>query len=129
MDPLPSIVRRYIAAYNAKDVEALLECLTEDVVFENLPGGSTTARVKGKAAFAELAWQSAGLFSERKQLVKACIAAGPRVAIKVDYRATAAVDLLSGWAAGQTIQLEGASFFTMRDGRIAELTDISSPAA
>lgn len=125
MDPVPEIVQRYIAAYNAQNVEAMLACLTDDVRFENLSDGTVTAATTGKEAFARLAGQSVGLFSEREQVVEGCIAAGPRVALRIRYSATVAADLPNGWRAGQQVGLQGASFFTLRDGLIAELADIS----
>ncbi|AWK85463.1 nuclear transport factor 2 family protein [Azospirillum thermophilum] len=125
MDPVPEIVQRYLAAYNAQDVEAMLACLTDDVRFENLSDGTVTAATAGKEAFARLARQSAGLFSEREQVVEGCIAAGPRVALRIRYSATVAADLPNGWKAGQQVGLQGASFLTLRDGLIAELMDIS----
>ena len=125
MDTLPTIVRRYLDAYNAKDMDALISCLAEDVVFENVSGGTVTASTNGRAAFGELARQSVGLFTEREQVVTNCIATADRVAIRIAYRAVVAADLPNGWKAGQSVALDGASFFRLRDGRIAEVVDIS----
>jgi steroid delta-isomerase-like uncharacterized protein len=125
MDEVPAVVRAYLEAYNDKDVDALVACLADDVVFESVSGGAVTARASGREAFADLARQSAALFSERRQAVSDCIAAGNRVAIKVDFHAVVAGDWPNGWKAGETLSLKGASFFTLADGHIAEIVDIS----
>lgn len=125
MDHVPDILSRYIEAYNAKDLPGLLACLTEDVVFENWSGGELGARCEGRDAFEALAGQSLHLFSERRQTVTNCIDAGQRVALKIAYRATIAADLPNGWKAGQVVSLTGSSFARLKDGRIAELIDLS----
>lgn len=125
MDPVPPVIRRYLEAYNGFDVDTLVACLTEDVVFENVSGGQTSVRTQGRPAFMELARQGIAAFSAREQRVTNCIAAGSRAALRVSYRATVAADLPNGWTAGQVIALDGASFFTLRDDLIAEVVDVS----
>lgn len=125
MDTLPAVVRRYLDAYNASNIDELVACLTEDVVFENVSGGETNVRTTDRAAFEALARQSVHLFREREQTVTNCIAVADRVAIKVHYRAVVAADLPNGWRAGQAVDLEGASFFRLSGDRIAHVVDLS----
>ena len=73
---------------------------------------------------AALARQSASLFRSRQQRVEACIAAGPRAALVIDYRAEMGPDATAGFTPGQTLVLKGTSFFAMRDGRIVEVMDV-----
>lgn len=119
------MIRRYLDAYNGFDVDALVACLTDDVVFENVSDGQTNARTQGRAAFEGLARQGASAFSAREQRVTNCVAAGMRAALRVSYHATVAADLPNGWTAGQVLALEGTSFFVLRDGLIAEVVDVS----
>lgn len=125
MDPIPPAVARYLAAYNALDVDAMLDCLAGDVRFENVSAGTVTVRSDGRDAFRQLAEQGAAAFSQREQRPTACIAAGDRVALRIAYRATVRSDLPNGWKAGDEIALTGASFFRLAgDGAIAEIVDI-----
>ena len=122
---IPSIVQRYIDAYNARDVEAMLATMTDDVRFENVtnPGGSLV--IEGKAALAELAEQSAAAFSQRRQTVRGAVVTLERVALDLDFEATCAIDMPNGWKAGETVMLRGASFFELRGNLIASIVDFS----
>jgi steroid delta-isomerase-like uncharacterized protein len=122
---LPDVVARYIAAYNRKDVDALLDCLAGDVRFENVSNAGGSMAVEGKAAFAELARQSAAAFAEREQIVRRAVVSGDEVAVEIGYRATVAADLPNGMKAGQVLDLRGVSFFRLEGGRIAEVVDFS----
>lgn len=125
MTPLPDIVRAYIEAYNARDVERMLACLADDVVFENVAGGVPTARAEGREAFAAMARRAASVFRERRQTVTAVVAAGDRTAAQIEFRAVVAADLPNGWTAGQEIRFGGASFFRTAGGLIREIVDVS----
>jgi hypothetical protein len=125
MDKVESVILNYIGAYNAKDVDIMLGCFTDDVHFVNKSGDTISVEVHGKQAFRELAQQSLGFFSERHQSIENCIALGNHVTLRIAYRAVVATDLPNGWRAGQAIELSGISLFTLADGRIAKLVDIS----
>lgn len=122
---LPDIITAYIAAYNAKDVDAMLATLSDDVRFENVSSGETTHVTEGKDAFAQLAHRGVTLFSERRQTVTNVIAGGDRVAVEIDYHAVVAIDLPNGWKAGDVVDLTGKSFFRLWDGLICDIVDIA----
>ena len=46
---LDEIIRRYIASYNDRDIDAMLACVTDDVVFENISNAGQSMRLDGKA--------------------------------------------------------------------------------
>lgn len=125
MDQVPAVVAHYINAYNEMDVDGMLRCLSDDVHFINRSNGEISAETNDIEAFGTLANQGVALFLRRKQSVTNCIAIAGHVTLRVDYTATIAVDLPNGWKAGQSIELEGASLFTLRNDKIAELVDIS----
>ena len=56
---LPDIIQRYLDAYNRRDVEALIACVSETVVFENVSNATPSLRIDGRDAFARLAAQAA----------------------------------------------------------------------
>lgn len=125
LEPLPDIVARYIHAYNTLDVDGLVATMTDDVVFENISNTSNPTRTHGKAALEKLARGTATVFQSRHQLVTDAVVSGDQVALVIKFEAVVKRDLPNGWRAGQTLSLVGASFFTLRDGLIAHVIDLS----
>ena len=125
MDSVPTIVARYIDAYNRMNVQAMLDCLSDDVRFINRSNGETTNETHGIEAFRALAEQGVQLFAEREQTILDCIAIDDRAAVRIGYRAKVKADLPNGWKAGQEIEMTGTSFFMISDGKISEVIDAS----
>ncbi|AMW35819.1 hypothetical protein AY555_10605 (plasmid) [Haematospirillum jordaniae] len=122
---LPTAVVGYIDAYNQKNVPAMLETLSDDIVFESVNGGIAGLSLAGKEAFTTLAEQSIRAFSVRSQSVRHAVVGHDAVALEVDYAAIVAADLPNGWKEGQRIDLRGVSFFELRHGLICRLTDFA----
>ena len=118
---IPEIIRRYLDAYNARDIDALLDTVNDDVVFEHVSNEADPVRVEGKAALGHLARQSAASFSSRRQTVRTCVATAEAVAIEVEFEATPAVDLPNGWKAGEQVRLRGG--VVLHDPRRADCGD------
>ncbi|QXT35823.1 nuclear transport factor 2 family protein [Sphingomonas sanguinis] len=121
---LPAIIQRYIDAYNRKDAAALVACVGDDVVFENVSNSGQSMKIKGRAAFAELAEQAATMFATRHQTITNAVVDGDRVAMEVDWTGTPAVDLDS-MKAGEPVAMRGASFMTIREGLLTRIVDLS----
>ena len=125
MDSVPTIVARYIDAYNTMNVQAMLDCLSDDVRFINRSNGETTNETHGIEAFRALAEQGVQLFAEREQTILDCIAIDNRAAVRIGYRAKVKTDLPNGWKAGQEVEMTGTSFFMISEGKISEVIDAS----
>ena len=125
MDSVPTIVARYIDAYNRMNVQAMLDCLSGDVRFINRSNGETTNETHGIEAFRALAEQGVQLFAEREQTILDCIAIDDRAAVRIGYRAKVKTDLPNGWKAGQEVKMTGTSFFMISKGKISEVIDAS----
>ncbi|MFC3528846.1 nuclear transport factor 2 family protein [Paracoccus mangrovi] len=125
MDSVPTIVARYIDAYNGMNVQAMLDCLSGDVRFINRSNGETTNETHGIEAFRALAEQGVQLFAEREQTILDCIAIDDRAAMRIGYRAKVKTDLPNGWKAGQEVEMTGTSFFMISEGKISEVIDAS----
>ena len=125
MDSVPTIVARYIDAYNRMNVQAMLDCLSDDVRFINRSNGETTNETHGIEAFRALAEQGVQLLAEREQTILDCIAIDDRAAVRIGYRAKVKTDLPNGWKAGQEIEMTGTSFFMISEGKISEVIDAS----
>jgi len=127
MDPVEqrSVVDRYLAAYNAFDIDGMMATVHHDVEFKNVSGGVVNARASGEREFRQLAERSKELFSSRNQTVRTFESHDDRALIEVAYEAVLALDLPNGMKAGETLRLDGRAEFVFRDGRIYRLTDYS----
>ncbi|WP_324132414.1 nuclear transport factor 2 family protein [Bosea sp. (in: a-proteobacteria)] len=121
---LPTIIQSYLDAYNRKDVSALVDCVSEAVLFENVSNACKSLKIEGREAFAELASQAATMFASRKQTVRTAVVDGGKVALEVDWTGTPAVDL-GPMKAGVEVSIRGASFMTIADGKLARIVDLS----
>lgn len=120
-----ALIERYIAAYNAFDIDGMVALLSDDVRFENHAGGALTTATDGRDAFRALAEQSRRLFSVREQRVTSWRFEPERAIVEIDYRGTLAQDVPSGPAAGTELALKGRSEFGFAGDRIAHLADFS----
>ena len=110
---LPAPVRRYIAALNAADPDAVAGCVTDDFVNEHASPRGRGCR--GRAAYRErLPAFLAGFPGLRYELDGPPLTDGDRVA--VPYLMTALVR-------GQPIRVRGLWMLTIRDGFIASRMD------
>lgn len=119
------LIARYIAAYNAFDVEGMLATLSADVAFRNFSSGQLTAQSDGKEAFRRLAEQGKALFPEREQTVVSVREEGESTIVNIAYRGRLAVDIPGGPVAGTLIELTGQSEFFFGEGGITRLIDRS----
>jgi len=119
------LVERYIAAYNAFDVEGMVATMHPAIEFLNVSGGVTTTRVQGVAAFRALAEQSGALFSSRRQTITAFESGEGRAEAEVAWEGVLAADLPGFGEYGDEVRLLGRSEFEFRDGLIHRLTDRS----
>jgi len=117
------LVERYLHCYNDKDVEAMVGLFAEDPVFESVSNTTGVVRTAGKEELRQLAMMSAEWFEQRRQTATAWVIDGDHVALEIDYWCRLAKDLPDGKEAGEELRLRGASFFTIRDGRISRLVD------
>lgn len=113
----------YVDAYNRKDIEGMMACLADDVIFEHLTNGHPVMTLAGKRAFREQAEKAAQLFSQREQTLRDRTVADDVISVKIDYSAILAVDL-NGMAAGETMTMQSHSVFVLQDRLISKLIDI-----
>ena len=120
-----ALVERYVAAYNAFDIDGMLALLARAVRFENHAGGQLTVALDGIDAFRALAEQSKGLFSEREQRITRIERTGDTLVAGIAYRGRLAADIPGGPAAGTVLELNGRSEFGFADGLIVRIVDHS----
>ena len=119
------IVSRYIACYNDRDIDGMLACVTDDVIFENISNTGQSMRLEGRDAMAEVARLSGNAFSYRHQTVLSFLDAGDKASAEIAFEGKAAVDLPNGVRAGEMIEIRGASFFELRDNLLCRIADYS----
>lgn len=117
------LVNRYIAAYNAFDIEAMMKTVHPQIEFTNVAGGQVNATASGADEFRALAEQTAELFAERRQTVADFTSSGGRAIVKVVWEAVLARDIPDIGAEGDRLELRGQSTFEFGDGLIARLVD------
>src|SRR5262245_20386393 len=125
MSEVADVVRRYVERYNACDVEGMLDCCADDVVFETItnPGGSI--RLKGKDEMREVIEATTRAFRERRHEVLAIIVDGERAAAETVFSGVAAAELGHHIRVGEHISIRGATIFELRDNRLARICDYS----
>jgi len=119
------IVRAYYDAFSAQDVEAFLALLTDDVAHDISQGGRET----GKEAFRRFLDHMNRCYRERiEDLVVLTEPSGQRAGAEFTvhgaYLATdPGVPAGTSPARGQTYMLAAGAFFTIREGRIARISN------
>ncbi len=125
MNPTEPIIRAYYAAFNAGDMAAFLALLTDDVAHEISQGG----RQIGRDRFADFMAHMNRCYRERiADLVVLTEPSGTRGAAEFTVHGTylqTDPDVPPGTAAarGQTYVLPAGAFFSLRDGRIARVSN------
>lgn len=119
------LINRYLAAYNAFDVDAMLAVLSPEVRFENYSGGQLTAASSGISEFRQLAEHAEALFSEREQRITAIESHDGALIASIAYCGRLAADIPDGRRAGTVLELRGTSEFWFDQGLIAKIVDRS----
>ena len=122
---LDEIIRRYIASYNDRDIDAMLACVTDDVVFENISNAGQSMRLDGKTMMRQVAEVSGNAFSYRRQRLINLVSGEGKAAAEIEFEGRAAVDLPNGVRAGETVKVRGASFFEFRGPLLCRIADYS----
>ena len=120
-----TIILDYIQAYNAIDIEGMAKNLHENVLFENISDGQVNLATKGIEAFTKQAEAAKKYFAQREQKITSWNFEENKVTIHISYKAILALDLASNMKAGDTLQLQGQSTFTFKDGLISSIQDRS----
>ncbi|GIK34939.1 MAG: hypothetical protein AMXMBFR45_07960 [Gammaproteobacteria bacterium] len=119
------LIDRYLAAYNAFDIDGMLSVLSKDVRFENYSSGQLTAATSGIGEFRQLAEQSKSLFSEREQRITSLAFGHDSAVATIAYRGKLAADIPDGLSAGTVLDLQGQSEFSFSNGQITKIVDRS----
>lgn len=120
-----ALVERYLACYNAFDIDGMVSLLSPNVFFEHFSSGELTAATQGKLEFAALAERTAGLFHEREQTITSFDAGNNAVRVGIAFRGVWAIASPDGAHPGSVIDLSGSSEFTFDGAWIGSIVDRS----
>jgi steroid delta-isomerase-like uncharacterized protein len=125
MSDVATLVRRYVERYNSNDVDGMLECCADDVVFETIsnPGGSI--RLSGKDEMREVIEATTRAFRERRHEVVSILVDGEKAAAETVFSGVAATELGQHVRPGEHISIRGATMFEQRDNKLARICDYS----
>ncbi len=125
MTDVAALVRRYVERYNANDVDGMLDCCAENVVFETIsnPGGSI--RLNGKAEMREVIEATTRAFRERRHELVAILVDGQRAAAETAFSGVAAAELGQYVRPGEHVSIRGASMFEASDDKLVRICDYS----
>lgn len=125
-DEKRALIDRYLDAYNAFDVDGILDTLHPEVAFKNVADGEVTASASGTDEFRTMVEKAAEIFATRTQTItSATEREDGAVTIEVEYEGTLAQNLPGGLDAGEKIRLDGQSTFHFEDGKISAIIDES----
>ena len=125
MSELSETISSYIFAYNNLNVAGMLNCLTDDVEFQNISDGEVNTHTHSKVEFENLATMGVSAFRSRKQTVTNFMTVSNITLVEISYEAVVADDLPNGWKAGQELSFKGASAFELRGNKIMKIIDQS----
>lgn len=125
MSEVATLVRRYVDRYNSNDVDGMLDCCSDDVVFETItnPGGSI--RLNGKMEMREVIEATTRAFRERRQEVISILVDGQRAAAETVFSGVAAAELGQHVRPGEHVSIRGATVFELKDNKLSRICDYS----
>lgn len=125
MSDVATLVRRYVERYNSNDVDGMLDCCADDVVFETIsnPGGSI--RLSGKDEMREVIEATTRAFRERRHEVVTILVDGQRAAAETVFSGVAAAELGQHVRPGEHVSIRGATMFELRDNKLSRICDYS----
>ena len=126
-DEKRTAIERYLAAYNAFDIDGIMSVIHDDIHFKNVSSGEVNATASGADEFRTSAEQSRKLFSFRQQTMTSFDMKDDQVWIGIDYEGVLASDLPNGMKAGETLRLKGRTEFAFRDGKIYRIASQRHP--
>ena len=125
MPTTAELVERYINLNNLNDVDGVMDCCADDILFESVmnPGGSV--RLEGKAQVRQVLEGTLTAFSERKYRIASLLIDGDNAATETLFTGIAQADLGDGVTSGDYVTIRGATFFETKNGKIIRICDYS----
>jgi steroid delta-isomerase-like uncharacterized protein len=125
MSDVATLVRRYVERYNSNDVDGMLDCCSDDVVFETVQNPGGAMKLAGKDSVREVLEATTRAFRERRHELVRLIVDGERAAAETVFSGVAAAELSETVRPGDHVSIRGATIFELRGDRLARICDYS----
>ncbi len=119
------MIRTYLEACNASDVEGMMALLHPEVLFCNLFRERITVATRGKSEFRSVTEHAMTLYKSRKQEILSLTEIPSGMVASIHQEAELAVDLPNGMKAGERTDGIVISEFMFKDGLLCSITDSS----
>jgi hypothetical protein len=119
-----SVIKTFVHAYNAFDIETMMSLLHPEFEFRHISSGRTSVIASSLNEYRDFIEYGAELFSSRKLTVMDIQEVNDRITAGIVYAGVLAVDLPDGLKAGDTLKHQGCHEYIFRDGMIYRVTDI-----
>ena len=123
MSGVASLVRRYVERYNSNDVDGMLDCCSDDIVYESVTNPHGAMRLKGKNEVREAIEATTQAFRERRHEVLAMIVDGERAAAETVFSGVATTPIGADVRLGEHVSIRSATIFEAAEGRLARICD------
>ena len=122
MADVAALVMEYVDRYNSSDIDGMLACCTDDVVYETVHDAGAM-RLTGKDEVREVLLGTIRAFLERRQEVVGLIVDGRRAAAETVFSGIAAAKLNQDVGRGDPISARGAVIFELKGDRFSRISD------
>ena len=122
-----ALIEEYWAAVTNTNIERMLECLHDNVVFENITDGESTCKTRGKKELEDVYVEFFKNYSNMFQVVSNFLKKGDDIVVVVYAQMLCHIDSHNPkYQAGKIAKRLGVvSEFSFTDGRISRLLDIN----
>ena len=125
MCEVAALVRRYVDRFNSNDVDGMLDCCVDDVVFETVSNPGGMIKLTGKDEMREIIEATTRAFRERRHEVVSILVDGQKAAAETVFSGVAAAELGHYVRPGEHVSIRGATLFELKDNRFARICDYS----
>ncbi|WP_155825875.1 nuclear transport factor 2 family protein [Hirschia maritima] len=119
------LVERYVTLSNHDDIDGVLACCADNIMFETVMNPRGSMRLQGKAQVREVLAGTMAAFKDRSHRLASIISQGNRVAAETVFTGVALAELGDGVRPGDKVAIRGATIFEIENGLIARITDYS----
>ncbi|ACT57964.1 nuclear transport factor 2 family protein [Hirschia baltica] len=125
MTNIADLVERYVTLSNQDDIDGVLACCSDNVLFETVMNPRGSMRLQGKTQLREVLSGTMAAFKDRSHRLASIIVQGDRVAAETVFTGTALAELGDGVKPGDQVAIRGATIFEIENNLIARICDYS----
>ncbi len=125
MTSTADLIERYVTLSNHDDIDGVLACCANNVMFETVMNPRGSMRLQGKEQVREVLAGTMAAFKDRSHRLASIIVDGNRVAAETVFTGTALAELGDGVMPGDQVAIRGATIFEVENGLIVRICDYS----